>query len=199
MSTYAEETRTRRLARYSIVAAIFLVVGGIAAVREFTAETDDSVDRSQALEVGAPAPDFTLETPEGTFRLSEARGDIVVVNFWATWCGPCRFEMPEFQALHRERGASEGIRVVAVNLTASDSRGLALEFVEEYGLSFTIAFDETGGVARHYGVNALPATFFIDREGILRSRSYGPVLGERLEENLRLAGAAEGPRVLTLK
>ncbi len=188
MSYQLPETRRHRLARYSIVAAIVLVVGGLFAYQQLTAPTDDVVDRSQRLELDAPAPDFTLSTPEGTFTLSEARGDIVVVNFWATWCGPCRFEMPEFQALHRERGESEGIRVVAVNLTRSDSRSAALEFVDDFGLTFTIAFDETGSVADHYGVNALPATFFIDREGILRSRSYGPVLGERLDEALATAG-----------
>ena len=140
------------------------------------------------LEPGAVAPDFSLDTPRGTFHLAETRGEIVIVNFWATWCGPCRFEMPEFQELHATR-AAEGIRIVAVNLTSADSRAEAERFADEFGLTFTIAFDEDGSVAERYGVQSLPATFFIDRAGVIRQRSYGPVLGERLDAALRAAGA----------
>ncbi|MGE3960754.1 MAG: TlpA family protein disulfide reductase [Dehalococcoidia bacterium] len=185
----AESTR-RRAARYAAVAAIVLVVGGIFVYRESTATPEeDTVEASRQIEVGEEAPDFTLDTPDGEFRLSDARGEIVVVNFWATWCGPCRFEMPEFQALHQERGEAEGIRVVAVNLTSADSREGALQYAQDFGLTFTIAFDDQGTVAEHYGVHSLPATFFIDREGIVRTRSYGPVLGDRLEAALVEAGA----------
>ncbi|MCK9485558.1 MAG: TlpA family protein disulfide reductase [Dehalococcoidia bacterium] len=189
MSQYGpgQEPRWRRLTRYGIVAGIVLVVGGLALARELRSD-GAPVQTAQRVAVGEPAPDFWLESPDGPFRLSETRGDVVIVNFWATWCGPCRFEMPEFQGVHHTRGEPEGIRIVAVNLTSSDSREGAMNFVEEYGLTFTIAFDETGGVAGHYGVRGLPATFFIDREGILRSRVNGPVLGDRLEENIRLAG-----------
>jgi cytochrome c biogenesis protein CcmG, thiol:disulfide interchange protein DsbE len=182
------ETRRRRLMRYFLV---FLIVGGTGAVlvqREFLGEGDGSVAAGQALEIGRPAPDFTLETADGTFRLSEARGRVVMINFWATWCGPCRFEMPEFQEVHEARLDAGDLQIVAVNLTASDSREGALRFVDELGLTFTIAFDVTGGVAQAYGVLGLPATFFIDRDGILRARTYGPVLGDRLAESIAAAG-----------
>lgn len=190
MSSSPIESTRRRIARYAAVAAIVLTVGGLFVYRESNDEpAADTVEESRQIEVGQPAPDFTLPTSDGVFRLSDARGDIVVVNFWATWCGPCRFEMPEFQALHQTRAASEGIRVVAVNFTSADSREGALQYVEDMGLTFTVAFDERGAVAEHYGVHSLPATFFIDRDGIVRSRSYGPVLGERLEAALAAAGA----------
>lgn len=143
------------------------------------------------IDPGTAAPDFTLDTPEGTFTLADARGEIVVVNFWATWCGPCLFEMPEFQELHATRGAADGIRVVAVNLTSADSRAAAQQFARDLGLTFTIAFDDDGAVAAQYGVRSLPATFFLDRAGVVRERSYGPVLGERLTAALRAAGAED--------
>ena len=188
MSTQVE-TRRRQLARYGIVAAIVLVVGGTFAYREWIAPADADVEQTaEQVEVGAPAPDFTLDTPDGTFRLSEARGEVVLLNFWATWCGPCRFEMPEFQELHHTRGERDGIRVVAVNLTSADSREGAIAFAEELGLTFTIAFDDTGSITESYGVRGLPATFFIDREGVIRALTYGPVLGERLAESIAAAG-----------
>jgi DsbE subfamily thiol:disulfide oxidoreductase len=183
-----QESLRRRLMRYFLV---FVIVGGTAAVlvqREFLGDDDGSVAAGQALAIGRPAPDFTLETVDGTFRLSEARGKVVMVNFWATWCGPCRFEMPEFQEVHEARLEAGDFQIVAVNLTSSDSREGALRFVDELGLTFTIAFDVTGSVAQTYGVLGLPATFFIDRDGILRSRSYGPVLGDRLAESIAAAG-----------
>lgn len=189
-SAFPVESRRQRLTRYAIVAAIVIGVGGLFIYRETSGSDDGTmVEASRQLKVGEAAPDFTLATPDGEFTLTDARGDIVVVNFWATWCGPCLFEMPEFQELHETRGDAEGIRIVAVNLTSADSRSAAIEWASDLGLTFTIAFDEQGAVAEHYGVHSLPATFFIDREGIVRTRSYGPVLGERLEAALSEAGA----------
>lgn len=190
MSQYPPESRRRRFIRYGLVAAIVLTVGGLFAVQQSRAPSDDHVETSRPLEVDREAPDFVLDTPDGTFRLSEARGEVVIVNFWATWCGPCLFEMPTFQKLHRTRAESDGVRVVAVNLTSADSREGAQQYVSDLGLTFEIAFDDTGAVANHYGVHSLPATFFIDRDGVIRTRSYGPVLGDRLNEALATVGLA---------
>jgi cytochrome c biogenesis protein CcmG, thiol:disulfide interchange protein DsbE len=184
------EAPRRRLARYLIVAGIVLLVGVLFVVREFGAE-ESAILGDGRPEIGSLAPDFVLDTPDGPFRLSDARGEVVVLNFWATWCGPCLFEMPEFQEVHEERGP-EGIRIVAVNLTSADSREAAMRFVDQLGLTFTIAFDDTGSVAQRYGVLSLPATFFIDRDGITRARSYGPVLGERLDNAIATAQHPEG-------
>jgi cytochrome c biogenesis protein CcmG, thiol:disulfide interchange protein DsbE len=188
MSQFPSESPRRRLLRYGLVAAIVVTVGGLFAVNELRAPSNDHVDTSRPLELDREAPDFVLDTPDGEFRLSEARGEVVIVNFWATWCGPCLFEMPTFQKLHHTRAESDGLRVIAVNLTSADSREGALQYVSDLGLTFEIAFDYTGAVADHYGVHSLPATFFIDREGIVRTRSYGPVLGDRLNEALATVG-----------
>lgn len=182
------ESRRGRIVRYLLVAVIVICVGGVFVQREFFAEPDGALEQGQALEVGKPAPDFTLDTPDGTFRLSEARGKVVVVNFWASWCVPCQYEMPEFQEAHEARAEGGDFQIVAVNMTSADSRAEALAFAEAMGLTFTVAFDDTGAVTSGYGVLGLPATFFIDRDGILRARTYGPVLGDRLAESIAAAG-----------
>src|SRR5690606_35653532 len=101
---------------------------------------------------------------------------VVLVNFWASWCGPCRFEMPEFKEIYEERLDADDFVILAVNLASSDARRDAMRFAENMELTFPIVFDTSGDVAARYGVRGLPASFFIDAEGVLRSRSYGPVL-----------------------
>ncbi len=184
------ESLRHRLIRYAIVATIVLVIGALFVRQRI--ERQSAGDAAGALllaqiEVGAPAPDFTLDTPSGRIRLADTRGRVVVLNFWATWCAPCKEEMPEFQALHEARGGRD-VTVLAINATATDSRDAALEFVRSFGFTFPIAFDARGEVMRAYGVQGLPATFFIDREGIVRARGLGPQNGELLERNLRAAG-----------
>lgn len=190
MNAYPSESLRHRLTRYAIVALIVGVVGGIFVQREFFAEQTSPVVEIVALQINQPAPDFTLQTDEGTFRLSEQRGKVVVVNFWASWCAPCRYEMPEFQEIYEELHPGGEFELVGVNLTSSDTRSAAERFLEAVGVSFTIAWDTTGEVTQQYGVRGLPATFFIDRDGIVRSRTYGPVLGDRLLDSI---AAADNP------
>lgn len=120
---------------------------------------------------GFPAPDFTLMTLDGApVSLSGQRGKVVIVNLWASWCGPCRAEMPAMQDLYeRERG----LEVLAVNSTVQDSEEAARAFARELGLTFPIALDTDGAVTRAYLVRALPATFVVDREGVIRSVIFG--------------------------
>ena len=148
------------------------------------------------VDVDRPAPDFLLNVlGGGAVRLSDFRGKTVVLNFWASWCEPCRREMPDFQELWEERGPAgpDDLVILAVNLTPTDTRAAATAFVEEYGLTFPILFDTSRGeVARHYGVQALPATFFIDRNGIVRTTALGTVFGHLLEVGVADADTAGG-------
>ncbi len=150
----------------------------------------------QPLEVDQPAPDFFLRTLNGrSVRLSDYRGKTVVLNFWASWCPPCRREMPDFQTLWEERGPSgpDDLVVLAVNLLPEDTIAAAEGFVEEFGLTFPVLLDTSRGeVARRYGVRALPATFFIDRAGIVRTTALGSVFGHLLEVGVADADTGGG-------
>lgn len=147
-----------------------------------------SVDRagtSTAGEIPAPregflAPDFSLQTPEGkTVRLSELRGQAVLVNLWATWCPPCRSEMPAIQTLYEEY-KDQGFEVLAVNMTYQDDPRAVLPFTQENDLTFPILLEETGEMARRYELRSLPSSFFINRAGFIQEVVIGGPMSEAL-------------------
>lgn len=121
---------------------------------------------------GKPAPDFVLRTSDGgILRLSDLRGQPVVLNFWATWCGPCRAEMPELQTVS-EQLRELGLVVVAVNV--QESRGKVAEWRDQFGLTFPVVLDLTGKVSKEYlRVSALPTTLFVGRDGTVLSIHRG--------------------------
>ena len=122
---------------------------------------------------GFLAPDFSLETLEGkSVTLSDLRGKVVLLNFWATWCPPCRAEMPAFQQAYADY-KDEGFVVLAVNATAQDSAEEVAKFIDEYGLSFPIVLDRTGEVNQLYLVQSLPTSFFIDKDGVIQEVVVG--------------------------
>lgn len=139
----------------------------------------------QTPKVGSPAPDFELPDRFGTpIRLSALTGSIVVVNFWASWCQPCREEMPILQAIS-EKYADQGLVVLGVNTTYTDSLDEALAFVDELKLTFPILFDETGEVGEEmYKVYGLPTSYWIDREGVIRSVQLGAMTEDQMLEIL---------------
>jgi thiol-disulfide isomerase/thioredoxin len=143
--------------------------------------------------VGKPAPDFQLELLDGTkFRLSESKGRVVVLDFWATWCGPCLQAMPQVDRVAREF-RDRGVRLVAVNLQEAPREITAM--LERHKLSPTVALDRDGVVAEKYGVTAIPQTVVIDREGNV-ARLYvggGPHLGDQLRDLIRSLLADDGP------
>ncbi|HUF52998.1 MAG TPA: TlpA disulfide reductase family protein [Dehalococcoidia bacterium] len=125
-------------------------------------------------EDGKLAPDFLLESLDGQeVRLSGLRGKAVVINFWATWCKPCRQEIPQLiAAYNRYRG--DGLEILGVNL--QEAKSIIKPFAEDYGMNFPIPIDRTGAVANEYRLLGVPTTYFIDRQGIVRSAFTGPFL-----------------------
>jgi cytochrome c biogenesis protein CcmG, thiol:disulfide interchange protein DsbE len=127
---------------------------------------------------GFAAPDFTLHTLAGeTVTLSKLQGRVVVVNLWASWCPPCREEMPALERAYRAINPQE-VEFLAVNTTYQDSLAEAVSFVDRYELSFPILSDPVGEVSRVYQLRALPSTFFIDTDGVIRKIVIGGPMSE---------------------
>ena len=144
-----------------------------------------SPDQSQAQAGSVPkegfaAPDFTLSLLDGgEISLSELRGKVVLVNFWTSWCPPCRKEMPAIESVYRSN-KDIGLVVIGLNLTAQDSKPDVSAFVKEMGVTFPIALDVNNAVGNLYRVTALPTSFFIDRQGVIRSVIVGGPMSEAL-------------------
>lgn len=133
-----------------------------------------------APQAGFLAPEFTLTTLEGeTISLSDLRGQAVLVNIWASWCIPCRSEMPAMQTMYEDY-ADQGFTILAVNATSQDSRQDAADFVAENGLTFPILLDIDGIVGEQYRVSALPSSFFILPDGTIQEVVIGGPMAEAL-------------------
>ena len=176
--------------RYAIVASIVLIVGGIFVYRDVLPGAEGEqfgiLDTAVRPEVGGAAPDFVLEEA-GTgkpIKLSDYRGKRVILNFWATWCTPCRAEMPIFEQTYVEDGGKDVV-VLAVDYRETDE--LVAIFQKDVKVSFPLVMDRNGSVRAQYGAQGLPATYFIDREGIVRAQNLGPVVGNLLPEGLKAA------------
>ena len=138
----------------------------------------------QGVTPGSEAPDFQLQDPDGqTVSLSEFRGRPVILNFWASWCGPCRMEMPVFQEVYTdEMWRAGGLVILAVNL--GESPELVQEFAEYYGLTFPILLDPRSRIGMIYNAANLPTTYFIDNDGIIRSIKRGAFTNRQAVDRL---------------
>ena len=125
--------------------------------------------------VGAEAPAYGGATLAGdSVSLAGLRGQVVLLNLWATWCAPCRHETPFLEALFQARKA-EGLTIVGVSMDTRDARNQVVEFVEEFGVTYPILLDPQMRGMDAYRVLGLPASFLIDRDGVLRWMRFGPV------------------------
>jgi peroxiredoxin len=133
--------------------------------------------------IGFTAPDFTLPTTDNKeFKLSDYRGKPVILNFWASWCGPCRYEVPAFKSFY-DKYENEGVSIIAVN--TQDNPDSALAYAKADNLKFTVPVDPQGKVANLYNVRGLPTTYFIDEKGIITSIKIGPFLFmEEIEDRM---------------
>ena len=133
----------------------------------------------------ALAPDFTVTDSDGkTVKLSDFRGKPVIVNFWASWCGPCRSEMPDFNAFYDKYG--DQIHFLMVNATDGSRETVekAKRFIEKEGYTFPVYFDESGMASATYGVSGLPSTFFIGAAGEPIARTSGIISRDLLQQGI---------------
>ncbi len=131
------------------------------------------------------APDFTLKSREGVnIKLSELRGQVVMVNFWASWCGPCRQEMPLLQQLF-DRYQSLGFSLLGVNV--DEDKKAADKMLSDLPVSFPILYDDRSQVSKEYQVKAMPSTFMVDRDGRIRylHKGYKPGYEEEYQQQIR--------------
>ncbi len=138
------------------------------------------------------APDFTVENADGeAVKLSDYVGKPIVLNFWASWCSPCKSEMPEFNAAWEELEGE--VQFLMVNMTdgSRETIDTAKEYVEGEGFTFPVLFDTNSEAAIAYGAYSLPTTYFIDAEGYLVARAVGAIDGETLQKGLDLIYSQE--------
>jgi cytochrome c biogenesis protein CcmG/thiol:disulfide interchange protein DsbE len=164
-----------------VVAAAALV--GLLAYGVAATQTDTSIDQAVAEgdRIEAPATTLPLLTGGGTGSLADHRGKVVILNFWASWCGPCVKELPLLERTHR-RIAPEGGMVLGVDY--KDIRENALGYVDRFSLTYPSLRDRDGRYAEDYSSRAFPETFVIDREGRIAAVRRGPVTRQWLDDTL---------------
>ncbi|MBI5955110.1 MAG: TlpA family protein disulfide reductase [Chloroflexi bacterium] len=145
-----------------------------------SADKSNTTGTTSAPQAGFTAPDLTLKTPEGEgYTLSELKGNAVLVNLWATWCPPCRAEMPAIEKMYREY-KDRGLVVLAVDMTYQDNPADVVPFIQKYNLTFPVLLDETGAVGAAYQLRSLPSSYFIDHFGVIQEVVIGGPMSEAL-------------------
>lgn len=176
----------RRNPYLGVLLAILAIVGAVWLLENSLADDEDAALTSQVSvegggvtpRIGEPSPDFTLDGLDGrAISLSDYRGRPVLVNFWASWCPPCRGEMPDLEEIQREYGA-DGLVVLAVNLREEPTA--AQRYAETLGLTFPIVLDRSARAAARYNVTGLPMSYFVGRDGVIRDLNVGALTGRAL-------------------
>jgi cytochrome c biogenesis protein CcmG/thiol:disulfide interchange protein DsbE len=169
-----EAVRSIQKRQWDILMLLSLIAGILWTVNSrLPSAIGSPVSSSPSPREGFYAPDFTLDTLIGEqVQLSSLRGKIVVINFWTTWCPPCRAETPALETSYEAYKDSDVV-VLGVNLTDQDSLKEVESFVQEFGLTYPILLDRDGAVGLLYQLNGLPTTFFINRQGVIRTVVVG--------------------------
>ncbi|WP_077213015.1 peroxiredoxin family protein [Bacillus dakarensis] len=163
-----------------IIAAVVLFALTMVVVVQAMEKENTSANQPPGVDIGFKAKDFELQTIDGkTVKLSDYKGQRIMLNFWTTWCPPCKAEMPDMEALHKEKG--EEIKIVSVNIDPDND---VAGFVEEYGLTFPILLDKKEDVMKQYNIISIPTTFFIDEDGIIKQKIIGAIPLDKMKEYL---------------
>lgn len=172
----------------AVVLAIIVIVTGMLIAGKYLARSGASGQRVSAAGgvKGQPAPDFALQDLQGrTVKLSDLRGKAVLLNFWATWCPPCKVEIPWFVDLQKQYGP-QGLEIVGVAMDDAGPEVLA-KYSKEMSINYTVLIGNDSVGDAYGGVQALPTTFYIGRDGKLVARVYGLVSHAEVESNVQAA------------
>ena len=181
------------------IIVVLLCLAGYAAYDQFGKEDQviqGKQDKSEAamkeiiarngIEIGKSAPDFELTKIDGTnVKLSDLKGKKVILNFWATWCGPCQQEMPDMETFYKEH--KENVEILAINYTPSEKGGgeeKVSNFAKEKGITFPILLDKNIDVTTAYKVITIPTSYFIDTEGVIQDKFIGPMTQKEMEKRI---------------
>lgn len=174
--------RSARPNKRNLIAALLLMAGGLGTMVWMALNSGPEYappPTPEMMQPGAQAVDFTLDTLDGTpVSLSDFHGQVVLVNLWATWCPPCRAEMPDLDAFY-DAHRDKGLVVLAVN--QREPASLAADFVNEFGFSFSVLLDLDGAVGETYLARTLPMTYVIDQNGRIRHVQRGLITHRELE------------------
>jgi peroxiredoxin len=164
-----KKTNQRNIIFFSLVTLGFAIT--------FSLKQNDSIfkySKQIAIEEELPAPDFTLPGLNGELiSLSEFKGNVVLINIWATWCPPCVYEMPSMEKLHQQF-KNEKFKILAISIDSQGAKAVA-PFMKNHNLTFQTLIDPTGTIRTSYGVNSIPQSFIIDKQGHLLKKIIGPI------------------------
>lgn len=143
-----------------------------------------TIEYESGLEEGNTPPDFELSTLSGDIiKLTDYKAKKVIINFWASWCGPCKAEMPHMQNYYAKNKDSANVEIIAVNLTTEERGLVSIEkFVDAYGLTFPIPLDNNGEVMDMYRIMTIPTTYMISTDGTIKHKIIGPMDEKTIKE-----------------
>ena len=182
--------------KLALTAAIAVAIAALFALLAFgLANREPATGRSGETRVGKPAPDFSMTLLDGgSFALADYAGTPLVINFWASWCPPCRNESPGFERIWRQY-QDEGVQFVGVDI--QDTEPEAVAYVQEFDLTFPNGRDPDGDITVDYGVIGLPVTFFINADGLVEGRWVGAIPEDKLESWVRALISESSPTLDT--